>query len=900
MNNNISNQLILLNWNANGIKRQQLSFEYFLYTHNVHIAFITETHLLPTEKFFIHNYKIYRSDRVNSIASGGVAILIKPYIKHYVIQHNNLPSLEILTIIININKINYHFSVAYKPPKFTFPLATFKCIFNNQNKNILLGDLNCKHQVWGCNSTNPNGIKLLNFLTTNNIQLHSPPEPTYYSYNDNIIPDVLDVIITQNFNFPITQSVLSELDSDHLPVLINIYFSFNISSSTFNPLFQKINWNKFRTDIENNINFPHNIKTTDDVDNYLTQFTSTIHNTLHFSSRYIPQIPIPNYKPLPFKIVNLIKTKHTLRRFWQLTRRSDIKSKLNKISRIIRSKIHLFKFTQYQNFLQELHPQSKILWSTIKRLYNEKITIPILKTSSVTTQTDLDKINLLGHHFQNSFLPNPVINTQLYNHIMHYLSLPNYNVPELINFISPSEIHLIIKKLKTRKSTGYDSITNKSLKFLGMKSIAALTNILNSSLRLHYFPQNWKLALIIPICKPQKDPRHPSSYRPISLLSSLSKIFETVLLHRLLKFTSQNNIIQPTQFGFTHQHSTLHQLLRVTEKIEHAFHCKHHSLAIFLDIEKAFDKIWHDGLIYKLRILGTPIYLINIIRNFLSNRTFNIKYNSILSQTFHISAGVPQGSCLSPLLFNIYLSDIPQFIYSDLALFADDTALISSHPNILSAKNKLQTDLNRYSIWANNWRIKINMSKCQAKIFTLCKPIIPPPLTINNTPISWLPSASSVKYLGLHLDTKLNWKTHIKNIIHKTNIKIHKLNSLINKNSSLRIETAKLMYTSIIRPSLTYACPIWSNAAKSNLQKIQVLQNKFLRKILHAPWFIPNSQIHKELKLPTIHDFIRHHSQVFFTNLPSLHHAQQFNLGKTYHFPRRILSKFPKDKFHPP
>ena len=148
-----------------------------------------------------------------------------------------------------------------------------------------------------------------------------------------------------------------------------------------------------------------------------------------------------------------------------------------------------------------------------------------------------------------------------------------------------------------------------------------------------------------------------------------------------------------------------------------------------------------------------------------------VKYNNSFSQKFNISAGVPQGSCLSPLLFNIYLSDIPKLISSELALFADDTALINSHTNILLARNKLQTDLNRYTVWANNWRIKINMSKCQAKIFTLCKPIVPPPLLIYNNPIPWLSTSSSVKYLGLHLDTKLNWKIHIKNVIQKTPLK---------------------------------------------------------------------------------------------------------------------------------
>lgn len=445
-----------------------------------------------------------------------------------------------------------------------------------------------------------------------------------------------------------------------------------------------------------------------------------------------------------------------------------------------------------------------------------------------------------------------------------------------------------------------DTINNQTLKSLGKRSIAAFTSILNSALRFNYFPTTWKTAIVLPFCKPQKDPRNPSNYRPISLLSSLSKIFETLIHHRLLHFTTINKIIPPTQFGFTHQHATTHQLLRLTEHIENSFHLKQHTIVLLLDIEKAFDKIWHHGLIYKLFQIGIPTYLFKIIQNFLSNRTFRVKINSSFSQLFSIGAGVPQGSCLSPLLFNIYLSDIPNFTYSELALFADDTAFFISHKNLTTAKNRLQSDLLLYTNWTSKWQIKINMNKCQAKIFTLCKPIIPAEILILDQAIPWISPNTPIKYLGLLLDTKLKWNAHIKNIIHKTNTKIYKLHSLINYKSPINIHSAKLIYTTIIRPTLTYACPIWSNAAKTHINKLQILQNKFIRKIFHAPWYIPNSQLHNELKIDTINSLIRSQSLKFFNSLDDLQQTRTFNLGQTYHFPRRILSKFPKDIFHPP
>ncbi len=179
----------------------------------------------------------------------------------------------------------------------------------------------------------------------------------------------------------------------------------------------------------------------------------------------------------------------------------------------------------------------------------------------------MTKLQLLGLHFQNTFTPNSTTNIHFYN-LSNFLSLPILMFPKIL--ISPSEIHSIIKTLKTRKSPGLDTINNQTLKSLGKRSIAAFTSILNSR-RFNYFPTIWKTAIVLPFVNHKKILENPSNYRPISLLSSLSKIFETLIHHRLLHFTTINKIIPPTQLGFTHQQATTHQLLRLTEHIENSF-----------------------------------------------------------------------------------------------------------------------------------------------------------------------------------------------------------------------------------------------------------------------------------------------------------------------------------------
>lgn len=182
--------------------------------------------------------------------------------------------------------------------------------------------------------------------------------------------------------------------------------------------------------------------------------------------------------------------------------------------------------------------------------------------------------------------------------------------------------------------------------------------------------------MVIPIHKPGKNAHDPTSYRPISLFSVLAKIAEVSIRDRLLNFLDEHQKLIPHQFGFRKQLSTTHQLLRVTEMVAESFTLKMHTGALFLEIAKAFDRVWIKGLAYKLIQLGTPNYLIPLIHSYLSNRTFTVKLSNAFSSPRKILAGTPQGSVLAPLLFNIFINDISQHHTTTLALFADDTAIL--------------------------------------------------------------------------------------------------------------------------------------------------------------------------------------------------------------------------------
>jgi len=248
----------------------------------------------------------------------------------------------------------------------------------------------------------------------------------------------------------------------------------------------------------------------------------------------------------------------------------------------------------------------------------------------------------------------------------------------------------------------------------------------------------------------------PPPHKLISLLPTLSKILEKIILKRIYPILNEKKIIPNAQFGFRNKHSSLHQLHRIVDNIASSLEQKQFCSGVFLDIAQAFDRVWLKGLMFKLLFLPIPLYL--ILKSFLSNRTFAVRCKDEISVSHPIKVGFPQGSILSPTLYNIFTADLPQSNNTTLATFADDTAITSSNSDITTATINLQNHLTQLQEWFNLWKIKINESKSSHITFTLSPKNIPP-VHLNNHQI---PMHDSVKYLGLLFDKRITWANHIK------------------------------------------------------------------------------------------------------------------------------------------
>ena len=275
--------------------------------------------------------------------------------------------------------------------------------------------------------------------------------------------------------------------------------------------------------------------------------------------------------------------------------------------------------------------------------------------------------------------------------------------------LDDNELLKIVRASNMNKAHGHDDISIRMIKICDKSLIKPLMLIFKKSIRSSYYPDIWKKSNIIPVHK-KNDNRLVNNYRPISLLPVLGKIFEKIIFNKIYNYLSKENLLNPNQSGFRPSDSCINQLITITHEIFEAFDCNP-SLevrSVFLDISKAFDKVWHETLIYKIKSMGISGELLNLLENYLSDKYQRVVLNGQTSSWTPVLAGSPQGSILGPLLFLIYINDLPNELQSNAKLFADDTSLFAVANDKNVCANILNNDLLAISKWAFNWKMLFN------------------------------------------------------------------------------------------------------------------------------------------------------------------------------------------------
>ena len=724
---------------------------------------------------------------------------------------------ECIWIEIKLNHIRILFGLFYRPPNsdmsyYSSIEDSISLAMDTQINNIIItGDFNLdmlSHQTARKVSELCEQFSLSQTIT----------EPTHYTEHSS---SLIDLILTSDKGNLIYSGVAEPFLHQDMRYHCPVYGVFKYSKTSKKSFTRRI-WSYDRGDYDQ---LRNKISDTDwdslsdpDVNVHATNITN------HLNSLVAECIPnkIIRIRPSdpPWITTAIRKLIRKRKRAYHKARQTGTPRLWNKFKKL-RNKVTESIRLSKQHFIDELSNKlkrnplsSKDWWSTLKAFISPstKSSVPTLEKDGRVYSDDTDKTNLLNDFFRdqtvlddsNARVPN--IDCYTNNNIFSNL------------VITPLEIESVLKNLPLGKAVGSDDINNRILRELAHELSFPICSLLNHSLQLGIFPDIWKDALVCPIFK-GGDAASVSNYRPISLLSCLEKVPERVVFKHLYNHFRDNNILSPLQSGFIPGDSTTNQLTFLYNTFCQALDMGKEVRVVFCDVSKAFDRVWHKGLLCKLKAAGVSGSLLSWFNSYLSERRQRVILPGTQSEWNYTHAGVPQGSILGPLLFLLYINDIVQDIGSNIRLFADDTSLSLIVENPDTAAATLNSDLEKVTQWAKTWLVKFNPVKTESLLISrkLIKPVHPPLFMLNQQ----IKEVENHKHLGIYLSNDGTWHTHISYIKEKA---WNRINIMRKLKFQLDRKSLEIIYTSFIRPILEYGNEIWDNCTqyeKEDLEKIQ-------------------------------------------------------------------------------
>ena len=525
-----------------------------------------------------------------------------------------------------------------------------------------------------------------------------------------------------------------------------------------------------------------------------------------------------------------------------------------------RKTIRAAKRDSWQNYVSSLNSRttSKQVWDRIKKIEG-KATNPVQVVVHLQVDGRLltameDIVNAMAESFCKA--------SSSGNYSEEFKRHKTCSEKNKLNFISnntesynkPFTIHELRHSINNSPdgSTGPDEIHYQFIKNLPQECLWILLDVFNNLWDGGEFPAMWRESIVIPILKPGKDVSDPSSYRPISLTSCLCKTMERMVNRRLVHFLESNQFLTNVQCGFRQGRSTTDHLVRLETWIREGIATREHVVAVFFDLEKAYDTTWKYGIMKDLHHLGLRGKLPIFIDSFLKNRTFRVRMGAQFSDYRTIENGVPQGSILSVTLFGLKINDISQCAVDGVnnCLFVDDFAICCRSKNMRSCERKLQLTLNNLQRWSVENGFKFSTSKTAVVHFCNQRRLHPDPqLTLNGT---ILPVENQIKFLGVIFDNKLTFVPHLKALKQKCMHSLNLLRVVGHKDWGGDFSTLIKLYRTLVRSKLDYGCVVYGSARKSYLQMLDPIQNRALRLSLGAFRTSPVESLRVEASEPSL------------------------------------------------
>ena len=668
-----------------------------------------------------------------------------------------------------------------------------------------------------------------------------------------------------------------DLGSDHLPIEIAIDTPPH-SNTHINSVRSKFHREVFESTLEAALSSGDvpELKSTQDIDRYADFITTAMSTAV---DKAIPKSKSgrPESQPISDETLALIKEKRKLRRQYSQAHDPLVKTRINQLQKEIKDNLRLESQASWEKFCNDIsletnHTES---WRKIINFLKPKgqHDYPALRLDAKTAKTNADKAQLFAESVERHFgIQSNNFDSKHFDEVNQFIE-DNYEYfypPEdpddyrsdmdddhdLVADVGSDTLIKIVKFLKRGKAPGPDNIHNEVLRLGTTTSLFHhLARLFTTSIQIGYIPTAWKLATLRMLLKPDKLPSLTTSYRSISLMSSIMKLFERVIEQRLRSYIEDIGFINKYQSGFRRNKSTDDHLFRLSQSVMESFIRREHVVAAFLDVEKAFDNVWHNGLRDKIFMLDLPTKITRWLSDFLVGRVIQVNVNGFLSDQISHAAGVPKGSVLSPLLFLIYVNDLPKPHHrqNSKSQFADDTALWAASRNVHIAAKRLQKDLQKLAKWCAKWRIKLNPEKTKVIIFSRSylagKP--EPTLKLYGERLKIHPQ---VKFLGSLSTLNSLLKKHFEDILGRCNARYNRIRLLTNKKWGPSPSTILQIYKQCVRPIFEYGSLLTITILDTIISEIQRLQNKFIRLALRLPKYISVKLLHDSSGLPYVKD----------------------------------------------
>ena len=867
-------QFNILQWNINGLKSKCDDLLHYMKGKNHLLAALQETKMTIKSKLMnVPNYTLVRKDRgVNK--GGGLAFLIHKDINFNIETNPAILEqdefLEVMTIRIpGINKEDLYVRNIYIPPQSSCRqqyVPPLEHLYDGLGKNAyVIGDLNAHNELWYSEANaDSRGRDLVDTISGLDFGIINNDLPTRVTNQASTAPDVS--IASSNLIPYTTWKVERKLNSDHLPITISLNASLKKNNAKNRKFinFSKANWPKFTEMTEKIFSTARKVENVFQAEKYFR-------NTLSRAAKQcIPAGRIPKvYNAIPTAVVKLIEERDVIKQ------NNPADDRLNDINKNINKAIAEHRKIKWQEHLASCQANSKKLWNTINSLKDKPV------------QPDNQGISFNGKVTNNARTMANELNKQ-YTPCLEKApprsrrrtlrKLKKKPTDTTVIFTAAQTLEAI-KKSKSSKALGPDGLSPIMLKHLGPNGIRYLTAIFNISVNKSKIPCAWKTGKIIPLLKPGKPADQGTSYRPVSLLCPASKILEALLL----PYVNDAVKLADHQHGFRKGRSTTTALQSINTFITDGLNKKKpvdRTVSVAIDLSKAFDTVDHELLLQDIHSLQLNSHIKRFLCAYLRGRQQYVMFRGSRSKYRIVLQGVPQGGVLSPVLFNLYMSSMPQPPSNiHLVSYADDSNVLSRGPHV----EPVVRDLNKYLAVLDEWfktrNLHISPSKSSATIFTTFSNEASTVLDIEINGEK-VPSVRHPKFLGVTYDNLFFFNHHAKELRTKLNAKNNMLKALSGTTWGKEKEVISSTYKAIGQSLFNYCCPIFTPTfSDASWEKLQFAQNSALRTATGCHLMTDIDHLHQETKIMPVKEHCQMLSKQFLLSTQRPNHPNRTNLN---------------------